>query len=40
VNDVKRPSLFGQQRGCLVKLDDPSFNAPIFANLFDGEDDI
>ena len=22
-----------------VKLDDPSFNAPIFANLFDGEDD-
>jgi uncharacterized protein (DUF736 family) len=22
-----------------VKLDDPSFKAPIFANLFDGEDD-
>ena len=22
-----------------VKLDDPSFNAPIFANLFDGDDD-
>jgi uncharacterized protein (DUF736 family) len=22
-----------------VKLDDTSFNAPIFANLFDGEDD-
>ena len=22
-----------------LKLDDPSFNAPIFANLFDGEDD-
>jgi uncharacterized protein (DUF736 family) len=21
-----------------VKLDDPSFNAPIYANLFDGED--
>jgi uncharacterized protein (DUF736 family) len=21
-----------------LKLDDPSFNAPIFANLFDGED--
>jgi uncharacterized protein (DUF736 family) len=21
-----------------VKLDDPSFNAPIFANLFDDED--
>jgi uncharacterized protein (DUF736 family) len=28
---------FGQ--GISVKLDDPSFNAPIFANLFDGEDD-
>ena len=22
-----------------VKLDDPSFTAPIFANLFDGDDD-
>jgi hypothetical protein len=22
-----------------VKLDDPSFNAPIFADLFDGDDD-
>lgn len=22
-----------------IKLDDPSFNAPIFANLFDDEDD-
>ena len=22
-----------------VKLDDPSFNAPIFANLFDSDDD-
>jgi uncharacterized protein (DUF736 family) len=22
-----------------LKLDDPSFNAPIFANLFDDEDD-
>ena len=22
-----------------VKLDDPSFNGPIFANLFDGEDE-
>ena len=22
-----------------VKLDDPSFNAPIFANLFDGDGD-
>jgi len=22
-----------------VKLDDPSFNAPIYANLFDAEDD-
>jgi uncharacterized protein (DUF736 family) len=26
-------------RDCLsVKLDDPSFNAPIYANLFDDED--
>jgi uncharacterized protein (DUF736 family) len=30
------------QRGprlSLGKLDDPSFNAPIFADLFDGDDD-
>jgi uncharacterized protein (DUF736 family) len=30
--------LQGQHRLPLVKLDDPSFTAPIYANLFEGDD--
>ena len=33
------PKRFGEGRDYLsVKLDDPSFNAPIYANLFDDKD--